>query len=427
MNLYFKQILLVSPEQDIETRVDLWVKDGKIEHCSAEPCANIDGAEVIDGKDLVAAPGFFDMHVHLREPGFEYKEDIASGTLSAANGGFTGVCCMPNTEPAIDNATVIEYIKAKSSGNLVDVLPAGAITQGREGKKISQMLEMADSGVRMFTDDGSTVMDSETLKRAFEYSSVKDILISQHCEDVSLTQKFTANEGVMSFKLGLKGYPSVAEEIILSRDLMLAEYCGNRRYHASHISTAGAVELIRNAKRKGMRVTAEATPHHFTLTDEALVSYDTSLKMNPPLRTRKDVEAIVAGLADGTIDCIATDHAPHALHEKDVEFDIAPNGIVGLETALAIASTQLVATKAITLRQMVEKLSVNPRKILKLESIKIEKGANANITVFAPNTEWVLDKAKLKSKSKNSPFHGFKFVGKPVFAINNGNAHKCEL
>jgi dihydroorotase len=289
------------------------------------------------------------------------------------------------------------------------------------------MLELSDCGAKMFTDDGSTVMDSETLRRAFDYSSVKDILISQHCEDVSLTQKFTANEGIMSFKLGLKGYPSVAEEIILSRDIMLAEYCGNRRYHASHISTAGAVEIVRNAKRKGLRVSAEATPHHFSLTDEALTSYDTSLKMNPPLRTQKDVDAVIAGLADGTIDCIASDHAPHALHEKDVEFDIAPNGIVGLETSLALATTNLLHKKVLTLGQIVEKMSVNPRKILGLEKIEVAEGNRANLTIFAPNEEWVLDKQRLKSKSKNSPFNGYKFFGKPVYAINNDKVVKSEL
>lgn len=427
MNICFKNIRVIEPIKDIDEKMNLWVKDGVIQELSHDAIQTDSDARIIDGSNLVCAPGLFDMHVHLREPGQEYKEDVASGSNAAANGGFTGICCMPNTEPAIDNITTVSFIKQKAKDLLVDVEISAAITQKREGKLLSPMMELDDYGAVMFTDDGSAVSNSEVMQNAFNYSVAKDLLIAQHCEDHTLTEDFSANEGEVSCRLGLKGYPSVAEEIIVSRDLILSEYSGNRRYHVSHISTAGAVRLVRDAKKRGLRVSCEVTPHHISLTDENLETYHPNYKMNPPLRTEEDIIAILDGLKDDTIECIASDHAPHALHEKDVEFELAPNGILGLETSLAVCLTYLVKTEVITLNQLIEKMSVNPRRILKLSAIKIEKGAKANLTIFSPDEEWIVNEKNFKSKAKNSPYIGAKLFGRPKFAINNGKLFESIL
>lgn len=427
MNIFFKGIRAINPEQNLDAKVNLWVKDGIIAHCDSSDVKLDNDTKIVDAANLVVSPGLFDMHVHLREPGEEYEETIETGCKAAANGGFTGVLCMPNTQPAIDDVTVVEFIKQKAKSYLTEVFIAGAITHGREGKQLSQMLELNEYGVKMFTDDGACIANSEVLRRAFDYSAPKDMLISEHCEDKPLTEGFAINESKVSGKLGLKGYPAVAEEIILSRDLMLAEYCGNRRYHASHLSTEGAVELVRRAKAKNQRVSAEVTPHHFSLTEDLVCNYDTNLKMNPPLRAKKDVDAILKGLADGTIDCIASDHAPHALHEKDVEFEKAPNGIIGLETSLAVSLTNLVHTKVLSLSQLIEKMSVNPRKVLGIPTVKIEKGENADLTIFNPDQEWIVDKNKFMSKSKNTPFDEYKLKGKPVMTINKNMLFESKL
>ncbi len=427
MNIFFKEIRVVNPAQNLDERLNLWVKDGVVLHCDKTmPTLDVD-TERVDSKDLVASPGLFDMHVHLREPGEEYKEDINSGTNSAANGGFTGVVCMPNTDPTIDHITVVEYIKNKSKGKLVDVHISAAITQKREGHQLTEMLELNDAGVVFFTDDGSSIKCTETLKRAFDYALTKDLLIAQHCEDHSLTEGFSVNESSLSTKLGLKGYPAIAETNTLFRDIETAYYVGNCKYHAMHISTKGAVDLIRAAKAKGNRVTTEVTPHHFTMNDEIISSYNPDIKMNPPLRNKSDVAEILLGLADGTIDCIASDHAPHALHEKDVEFERAPNGIVGLETSLGLALTNLIHTKVLSIGQLIEKMSINPRIICGLQPIEIKEGEKANISIFAPDEEWVVNKTIFKSKSKNTPFDQYKLKGKPKYAINNNQLHKCVL
>jgi len=416
MNICFKGIQIINPAQKLNITTDLWLKDGIIKEMSNNYA-----------KGLTAIPGLFDMHVHFREPGYEYKEDLKSGMNAAANGGFTGVLIMPNTKPPIHDKTVVEYIKSKTKGNLVDVYISGAITQNQDGQHITNMLELNENGVVLFTDDGDSVLNSEVMKRAFEYATPMDLLISQHCEDHSLTQKFDMNESEISIKLGLRGYPSVAEEIILFRDIALAEYCGNRRYHAQHISTKGSVELIRNAKAKGLRVTCEVTPHHIALTDQELTSYDTNYKMNPPLRTQKDVDALIEGLVDGTIDAIATDHAPHSKLEKDVEFDKAPNGIVGLETSFAVCYTNLVATKKLSFERLIELMSINPRKILNLQPIEISKDKPANLTIVDCNEEWIVDSSNFLSKSKNSPFVNKKILGKIRYTINNGKIHQSTL
>jgi len=426
MNICFKGIQIINPAQKLNITTDLWLKDGIIKEMSNN-CHCEENTEIINAKGLTAIPGLFDMHVHFREPGYEYKEDLKSGMNAAANGGFTGVLIMPNTKPPIHDKTVVEYIKSKTKGNLVDVYISGAITQNQDGQHITNMLELNENGVVLFTDDGDSVLNSEVMKRAFEYATPMDLLISQHCEDRSLTQKFDMNESEISIKLGLRGYPSVAEEIILFRDIALAEYCGNRRYHAQHISTKGSVELIRNAKAKGLRVTCEVTPHHIALTDQELTSYDTNYKMNPPLRTQKDVDALIEGLVDGTIDAIATDHAPHSKLEKDVEFDKAPNGIVGLETSFAVCYTNLVATKKLSFERLIELMSINPRKILNLQSIEISKDKPANLTIVDCNEEWIVDSSNFLSKSKNSPFVNKKILGKIRYTINNGKIHQSTL
>jgi dihydroorotase len=427
MNICFDNILLVSPEDNREERVYLWLKDGKINHCSPEQPTLDTDTERENGEALVCFPGFFDMHVHLREPGQEYKETIRTGTDAAANGGFTGVLCMPNTAPAIDSVPIVEYILNRAKDTLTEVYCSAAITKGRKGTELAPLLELNDAGVVMFTDDGSCVMNSEVMRRAFDYTAPFDALLSQHCEDHALTEGFAMNEGAVSTKLGLKGYPTVAEEIMINRDIQLAEYCGNRRYHVSHMSTQGGVRIVREAKQRGARVTCEVTPHHFVLTDEAVGEYDTHAKMNPPLRRPEDITAIIEGLKDGTVDCIATDHAPHAPHEKEVEFASAANGITGLESSIGLSLTHLYHTGHVSLKRIAELMSVNPRTILNLPSISIREGEVANLTIVAPDEEWVFDINRSRSKSKNCPFGGVALKGKPRYAINRDQIHKCDL
>jgi dihydroorotase len=437
--IYFRNILVIEPQYHIHTRLHLLIDHatpglGTIRHCSKEPPQSLENQEhnaaeimIVDGTDLVCMPGLFDMHVHLREPGQEYKETIETGTNAAANGGFTGVCCMPNTVPAIDNAPTLEYIQNRARTTLTEVYCCAAITLGREGKTLSPMIELMEHGALMFSDDGACVASAEMMHRAFQYVAPFDGLLSQHCEEHSLTEGFSMNEGAVSTVLGLKGYPRVAEEIIVARDIMLAAYNGNRRYHVSHLSTKGSVELVRAAKARGERVSCEVTPHHFVLTDEAVRHYDTNAKMNPPLRTQADIDAIVEGLRDGTIDCIATDHAPHALHEKETEFHLAANGITGLETSFGLAMTYLVHAGHCSLERLVELMAVNPRKILGLPPVRIEAGAAANLTIVAPNEEWTVDLTRSRSKSKNSPFGGMHLKGKPKFTLNRGQLWHCVL
>lgn len=427
MNIYFKGIKLINPAENVEGKINLWIKDGIIKHCENSECPIDSNTEIIDGKKLVASPGLIDIHVHFREPGYEYKEDLVSGSNSAANGGFTEVVVMPNTSPDIDDVTVIEYIKSKSKDFLVNVRISGAITKSRAGELLAPMLEMKEAGALMFTDDGTALTKSDIMRLAFEYATPQDLLLSQHCEDTHLTKNFSMNESSLSYKLGLKGYPNIAEEIILMRDILLAEYLGNRRYHAQHLSTAGAVKLVRDAKARGLRVSCEVTPHHFVIGEENLTTYDSNYKMNPPLRQNSDINAIIEGLIDGTIDCIASDHAPHALHEKDVELEAAPNGIIGLETSLGLALTYLYHAGHLSLSRIIELMAINPRKILGLEQIKIKAGEPANITVFDPESEWIVEKIKFASKSKNTPFNGFKLQGKPVLVVNNNKLHKSNL
>jgi len=427
MNIYFEDIRIINPSDKIDSRKNIWIKNGIIEYIGHEKPEINDNTEIIQGHDLVVAPGFFDLHVHFRDPGFEQKEDVISGCLSAANGGFTGVMMMPNTSPCIDDITVLHYLKNISKDNIIDVEISSAITKGREGKLLSPMLELHENGVKLFTDDGTCLTSPDIMRRAFEYASVKDLLISQHCEEHALTEGAAMNESKLSYTLGLKGFPNIAEDMIVARDIMLSEHCGNRRYHAQHISTKGSVEIIRQAKAKGLRITAEVTPHHLFLTENVMDSYDSNYKMCPPLRSEADRLELITGIIDGTIDCIATDHAPHTLNEKDVPLEAAPNGILGLETAIGVVMTELHHKNGIPLNKIVEVMSVNPRNLIGLPIIKIEQGVQANLTIIYPEKKWVSNKNNLKSKSINTPFDNYEFTGKPFCVINNGQIFKSEL
>jgi dihydroorotase len=428
MDFYFKNVRLIDPVSDIDERLNIRVTDGVFTHISTNECVTtINEAKFIDGTNLIMCPGFIDIHVHLREPGQEDKETIKSGTDSAANGGFTGVVCMPNTKPDIDNVTVVEYIKNRSKDLLTEVYISAAITKNRKGESLTEMLELHDAGVVLFTDDGAPVSRADVMKLAFEYASTRDLALSQHCEETQLTGDFTMNESELSYQLGLKGYPRIAEEIILYRDIRMADYYGNRRYHAQHLSTAGAIDLVRHAKSKGQRVTCEVTPHHFVLTEENMRTYNSNYKMNPPLRQQTDVDGIIEGIIDGTVDCIATDHAPHTLNEKHSDLESAPNGIIGLETALGLSMTYLVHKNHISITKLIELMSINPRTILQLPQPEIQLGAKANITIFDPEEEWTVNKKMFMSKSSNTPFEGFVLKGKPKYTINNNKFVECIL
>ena len=424
----FKNIRLASPHQNLDRTTDLLLVDGSIAQI-ADAIEAPGGAAVHDATGWVAAPGFFDMHVHLREPGGTHKETIKSGSASAANGGFTGVCCMPNTTPAIDSVEVVHSILYRSKGLPVDVLPSAATTKGRQGVELAPMGDLYDAGVRLFTDDGDCVASAEVMRRAFEYASMFDTaVISQHCEEHTMTRGFAMNEGFTSTKLGLPGYPSIAENLMIARDIMIAGFAGDRPYHVSHMSTKEGVELVRAAKKEGrQRVSCEVTPHHFVLTDDAVEQYDTNAKMNPPLRAQADVDAVLDGLRDGTIDVIATDHAPHALSEKEVEFQNAPNGIIGLETSIGLACTYLLKPGVVSLARLIELMSINPRTILSQPIPVITEGERANLTIFAPEQEWSVDVGNFKTMSLNTPFNGWNLTGRPIAIANHGVVVWCEL
>ena len=418
MKILLKNINAIDPVTGLNETVNILIQDGII--TNVESSGNMLQADkVFDFTGKYVSPGFYDMHVHFREPGREDEETVITGSNSAAAGGFTGVACMPNTEPAIDSAEVVNLIKEKAKNHLVDVDPIGAVTQGRKGEVLAPMAELSESGAVAFSDDGVAVKTAAILRKALEYSHMYNKPVIEHCEDETLAGG-SMNEGITSTLLGLPPVPSVAEDLTIMRDILMLEYLGAGSLHIAHISTKNGVELVRQAKKKGLKVTAEATPHHFTLTEENLKTFDTNYKMNPPLRTKEDVGAIIEGLKDGTIDVIASDHAPHSPEEKDMEFTLAPNGIIGLETELGLAITELVHKGHLTLTQLVEKFAVNPRKILNLPVPKIQAGEKANLTIFDTEEVWTVDVSKFKSKSKNSPFDKRLLTGKPVAVINNG-------
>lgn len=422
MNIHLKNGRLIDPVSGKDETLDLVVVDGRIEKIGKSVAAP-GKSETLDLKGKIITPGLIDMHVHLREPGFEHKETIETGCLAAAHGGFTAVCCMPNTNPVIDDESVVRYVHSKGQqvcNGIVDVYPIAAVTKGRKGVELSPMAELAGAGAVGFSDDGDPLASAEIMRRALEYSSMYDIPLIQHAEEPTLTHGGSMNEGFTATRLGMPGIPPVAEELMVSRDIILLRYVPKAKYHVAHISTRETVELVRQAKRDKLNVTCEVTPHHFTLNERVVEGFDTDTKMNPPLRTSDDVTALKEALKDGTIDVIATDHAPHTIDEKEVEFTLAPFGIVGLETAIGLAVTELVEQKYLTWYQLVEKLSTNPRSILSLPAIKIEAGAPANLTIIDPAREWIVDPHQFHSKSKNSPFRSRRLKGAPYAIFNNG-------
>ena len=417
MKVLLKGLQLVNPDQGLNKNADILITDGII-----EKIGSLDSSEIKDVKEYnfegkLGVPGLYDMHVHFREPGQEDKETVLSGSNSAAAGGFTGVACMPNTNPAIDSAEVVKFIIDRGRDHLVEINPIGAVSKGRKGEGLAPMLELYDAGAVGFSDDGTAVKTAALLRSALEYSKMIDAPIIEHCEDESLAGG-SMNESIVSTQLGLPSIPTVAEDLIVMRGILLAEYTGGK-IHVAHMSSKRSVELVREAKKRGVEVSAEVAPHHFTLTDESIKAFDPNYKMNPPLREQKDVDALIEGLQDGTIDCIASDHAPHNIEEKEMEYIYAPNGIIGLETQLGITLSELFHTKKLTIEQIVEKLSVNPRKILNLEVPQFAVGEVANLTIIDIEKEWEVDIKSFKSRSINSPFGGRKLKGKSLAVINS--------
>lgn len=408
---------VISPAQKLDDTCDVLIEKGKISAIGKDLDAQ--GAEIIDADGKIVTPGLVDIHVHLRDPGLEYKEDIASGTLSAVTGGFTSIACMPNTKPVNDNQSVTNYIlnKVKEEGHC-RVFPIASISKGLQGESMTEMGELKGLGVYGVSDDGKPVSNAQLMRRAMEYAKPFGMTIVTHAEDLELVGSGVMNEGPVSTELGLKGIPWVAEDAATAREIMLAEFTG-AHLHVAHVSTKGSIDLVRQAKKRGVNVTCEATPHHFTLTDEAVRGYNTNAKMNPPLRSAEDREAVRQGIADGTVDAIATDHAPHHIDEKNVEFNIAMNGIVGLETALPL-SLQLVEDGLVDLPKAVALLTCGPAAALGIPAGQLEEGGVADVTVIDPELEWTVDAQKLVSKSKNTPFDGWKMKGAALFTIVGG-------
>lgn len=418
---------IIDPSQNMDDNLDLIIENGKIAQIGRELSINegkssrTKGAtfEVLDATDKIIVPGLIDMHTHLREPGFEYKETIETGSAAAVAGGFTSIACMPNTNPVNDNRSVTEFILRQAAKvNLANVYPIAAISRGSEGKTLTEFGDLRAAGAVGFSDDGKPVMNAGLMRRALEYAFSFGLPVISHCEDIHLSKGGAMNEGLASTELGLEAIPSISEEIMVARELLLAEYTG-APVHIAHVSTAGSVRLIEDAKKRGVNVTAETCPHYFLLTDDALREYDTHAKVNPPLRSDADIKAIRRGLRDGVIDAIATDHAPHSVLEKDVEFEYAANGMIGLETAFSL-SLKLVQEGTLTWPELVGKMSINPAKILHLPKGTLAAGADADVTVIDPIKTWTVDADTFRSKSRNSPFKGWSLTGKAILTIVNG-------
>lgn len=424
-DLLFAGGLLLDPRTGETRRADLLVRDGRI--AAIGDALDAGDVPVYDARGRTISPGWMDMHVHLREPGQEHKETIETGVRAAAFGGFTAVACMPNTDPPIATRDVVEFVRKRAEGLPVDVYPVGAVSKGRRGETLAELGDMVEGGAVAFSDDGAPVQHGGLMRRALEYARTLGVPILQHAEDLTLNPHGHMHEGAVATRLGVPGIPALAEEVMVARDALLAAYTGGR-VHVQHISTAGAVRLVREAKARGVAMTAEACPHHFTLTDEAVeaTGYDTHTKMHPPLRTAADVAAIKEGLRDGTIDAIATDHAPHAAFEKEVEFTAAPFGIIGLETCWGLVGRELVRPGVLTVAQAVHKLAVAPREILGLPVPALAVGEPANLTVFDADTAWTFEARHIRSKSRNTPFVGAPMVGRAWAIYHRGQLVEAE-
>jgi dihydroorotase len=409
---------VIDPESKLDRVVNIFIQDGVI-RSMGKPGGRFKAKEVINAEGMILVPGLIDMHTHLREPGREDEETIYTGSCAAVAGGFTSICCMPNTHPPIDNQETVKFIYEKAKHAKCKIYPIGCITKNLKGEELTEIYDLVQAGVVAISDDGKPVSNPQVMRNAMEYSRMFDLPVISHCEDLNLSANGVMHEGYISTALGMCGIPSVAEEIMVARDLKLAEFT-KARLHIAHVSTEGGVELIRQAKKRSVKVTCEATPHHFTLTHEIIKTFDTDAKVNPPLRTKKDVAAIKRGLADGTIDCIATDHAPHSIEEKEVEFDFAPCGMVGLETALGLVITELIEKKILSWTQAIAKLTINPARILNLNGGRMKKNFPADITIVDPKATWIVDPTKFQSKSKNSPFGKRKLKGKVCYTIMDG-------
>lgn len=411
---------LLDPETGETRSADILIRDGKIAQI-AEDIDVEEGLPTFDATGKLISPGWMDMHVHFREPGQEHKETVETGARAAAFGGFTAVACMPNTDPPIATRDVVEFVRKRAEGLAVDVYPVGAVTKARAGEHLAELGDMAEGGAVAFSDDGSPVQDAGLMRRALEYARTLDKPILQHEEDLTLNPHGHMHEGAVATRLGVPGIPALAEEVMIARDVMLAEFTGGH-VHVQHISTGKAVALVRDAKARGIAMTTEVCPHHFALTDEAVAAsdYDTHTKMHPPLRTADDVAAIKEGLRDGTIDAICTDHAPHATFEKEVEFTAAPFGILGLETCWGLVGRELIRPGVLTVAEAVRKLTVEPRRILRLPVPTLREGQPATLTIFDAETEWTFGAEHIRSKSKNTPFVGDTLVGRAWAIYNHG-------
>jgi len=417
-SLLIRNALVIDPESGVEKKGNIFIEDGRIASVFETPT---EADYVIDADGLFASPGFIDIHTHLREPGDEEAETIASGAAAAVRGGFTTLCCMANTEPPIDSEAAAEFVVLQSQrAGLADVFPIGAVTEGLKGERLSEMGGLIRGGAVAFSDDGNPIRSAEILRRALLYAKMFDKVIIEHCEDIDLSRDGVMHSGYISTILGLSGIPSASEEIAVARDIKIAEITGGR-LHIAHLSSAGSVALLREAKRRNIKVTAEVTPHHLVLTDEVVMSFDPNFKMKPPLRTEKDREALVEGLADGTIDVIATDHAPHTKEAKESEFSFAPFGVIGLETAFPVLFTHLVETKKIPLVSLVRKMTLNPADVIGFASKgRLRVGADADITLFETDTEFTIEPESFASKSRNTPFSGMSVKGRITHTVVSG-------